>query len=106
MASTIKIFKNDTAPNVTFTLTRTDGTIVDLTACTVTFKIQDPTTGVRTNDSNNSCTVTNAAGGICTYAWTSTDLPDPGTYTANLVVTHAGNRVETYGVTIQVTDIV
>lgn len=112
MSQTIKIYKSDTAPNMTFTITRIDGSIVDLTGATVKFKIQDPVTGVRTNDAANTCTLINAANGTCKYAWNNTDLPDPGTYAANLVIYYPTldpegvPQKESYGVTLQVTDTV
>ncbi len=113
MASTIKIYKNDTSPDITFSLARKDGTIPNLTGCTVKFKIQDPLTGQRTNDSHNTCTIVNpGTNGVVTYAWNNTDLPDPGTYSANLVVYYTtldpeGNpQKETVGYTIQVSDTV
>lgn len=112
MANPVKTFVNDTSPNLTFTVTRTDGSIVDLTDCTVKFRIQDPTTNTRTNDTNNVCTITDAVHGVCEYAWVGTDLPDAGTYTANLQITYPtldpddDNQVETFAVTIQTTGIV
>lgn len=112
MATTIKIYKTDTSPNAVFTCTRKDGTVINLTGCTVKFKIQDPITGSRTNDANNSCTITNAAAGTVTYPWSETDLPDAGTYTANLVIYYptldpqGQPQKETLGYTIQVSDTV
>lgn len=113
MSQTVKIYKTDTAPSITFTITRLDGTIVNLTGATVRFKIQDPVTGILTNsNTTNLCTITNAAQGVCTYAWNNTDLPDPGTYSANLVIYYTATdpqgqpQKETYGVTLQVTDTV
>ena len=112
-ANTIKIFQNDTSPNITFTITRTDGSVVNLTGCTVRLRIQDPITGSLTNsDPYDICTITNPTEGICVYAWNDTDLPDPGTYNANLQITYTSltpestPQVETYGVVIQVAAIV
>lgn len=112
MAQAIKIYQNDTSPNITFNVTR-GGTVVDLTGCTVRFRIQDPVTGVLTNsDPHNICTITNATQGVCTYAWNNTDLPDPGTYQANLQITYPTltpentPQVETFAVSIQTTGIV
>jgi len=109
----IKMYQNDTSPNLTFTITRTDGSVVNLTGCTVRFRIQDPVTNLLTNsDPHDICTITNASTGTCTYAWNDTDLPDPGTYQANLQITYptldpeGEAQVETFGITIQVTAIV
>lgn len=112
MAQVIKIYQNDTAPNITFNVTR-GGVVVDLTGCTVRLRIQDPITGDLTNsDPHDECVITNPTGGVCTYAWNDGDLPDPGTYQANLQITYSTltpestPQVETYGVTLQVSAIV
>jgi hypothetical protein len=113
MSQQIKIFQNDTSPNPQFTITRTDGSIVDLSGCTVRFRIQDPISGILTNtNTNNQCVITDAGNGKCTYKWNDTDLPDAGSYPANLQITYptldpeGQPQVETYGFTIQVTAIV
>lgn len=112
MAQVIKIYQNDTAPNITFNVSR-GGVVVDLTGCVVRLRIQDPVTGDLTNsDPNDECTITNPTGGVCLYAWNDDDLPDPGTYQANLQITYptltpeSTPQVETYGITLQVTGIV
>lgn len=112
MAQIIKSFQSDTSPNLTFNISR-NGSAVNLTGCTVRLRIQDPVTGLVTNsDPHDICTITNAAQGQVVYAWNNTDLPDPGTYQANLQITYSTldpegkPQVETYGVTIQVTSIV
>ena len=86
---------------------------MNLTGCTVRFKIQDPITGLITNsDPNDECTIISPTAGTCSYEWNDTDLPDAGTYQANLQITYptldpeGKNQIETYGVTLQVAAIV
>lgn len=96
----IDTFVGDSAPDITITVTRDDGSIVDLTGCTVKFRILDPKTGLRTNDSNNTCSLTYPLQGICVYTRVAGDLPDQGVYTANLQITHINGKVETSEVQI------
>lgn len=110
--SNIKTFQLDTSPNIIFNITR-GGEAVDLTGCTVRLRVEDPVTGAITNpDPDDICTITNPTGGVCAYSWNDDDLPDPGTYQANLQImfptlTPEGNpQRETYALTLQVTGIV
>lgn len=94
MASTIKMVQNDTAPDINFTIKRS-GTAVDLTGATVLLKIQDTSTGLRTNDANNECTLVSATAGTCKYMFTAGDLPNATTYNCDLEITYSGGQVET-----------
>jgi len=94
----IETVAGDSAPDVTFTITREDGSIVVLTGATVKLRILDPKTGERTNDAHSSCNITDALNGICIYSWAvgGTDCPDPGIYKADLQITYQTGKVETY----------
>lgn len=104
----IQTYRGDTAPDLTFNLTREDGTIVNLTGATVSFIIQDPVTKLSTNDpgagKTNLCQITNATGGVCVYSWNAggTDTPDVGFYPANLKIEYPTGAIETYSMTISV----
>lgn len=104
----IQTYRGDTAPDLTFNITREDGSIVDLTGATVVFIIQDPITKHSTNDPSgnitNLCTITNPVGGVCMYSWNAggTDTPDVGFYLANLKIEYPNQTVETYALTISV----
>lgn len=104
----IQTYQNDTAPDLTFTITREDGSIVDLTGATVTFIIENPVTHMYTNSPNNdkvdTCVITNPTGGVCVYSWNSggTDTPNVGLYPANIKIEYADDTVETYSMTISV----
>lgn len=104
MSIVIETFVGDTAPGITFTITRSDGTIVNLTGCTVSFVIQNPISLTPTNSMgggvHNQCTITDPGNGICTYAWNSGDLPVAGIYRANLIIQYPDSSEETYPVTI------
>lgn len=103
----IETFAGDGAPPITFNISREDGTIVNLTGATVWFIIQDPQSGLTTNNPSGSitniCSITNAILGQCSYTWNSggTDCPDPGIYAANIKIRYPGFvRPETYAVRI------
>src|ERR1017187_6432228 len=98
----IQTYKGDTAPDLTFNITREDNSIVNLTGATVAFIIQDPLTKLSTNDPSggktNLCTVTNPTGGVCVYTWNvgGTDTPDTGFYPCDIVINYPNNTVEHY----------
>lgn len=95
---TIETVAGDSAPDITFPITREDEGVVDLTGCTVRLKIKNPRTGLRTNDANNLCTVIDAVNGVVVYSWNvaGTDCPDPGVYKGFLVITYPTTKKETY----------
>lgn len=113
MAKTIKMYQNDTSPNLSLVVTRSGGTVVNLTECIVRFRIQDTTTGNITNpDPYDVCIISDPPNGVCEYQWNVGDLPDPGTYIANLQITFPTvtpedtSQVETAALLIQVASIV
>jgi hypothetical protein len=106
----IQTYVGDTSPDLTLNITREDGSIVDLTGATVAFILQNPQTGLSTNDVNHSlgitnlCEITNPTGGVCVYSWNlgHTDTPVTGYYKANLKIEFPNNTTETYGLTVVV----
>ncbi len=106
MGLVIETFAGDSAPTEMFTIKRTDGSVVNLLGATVWLLIEDPDSGILTNEpsngKNNLCTIVNALGGLCSYSWNAggSDLPDPGFYKANLKIKYGDNTVETAAITI------
>lgn len=100
MPTVIKTYAGDSSPNITFNVSREDGSVVDLSNATVRLIIRNPLTGKRTNDANNSCQVISAT--QVRYAWNinGTDLPVAGVYKADIVITYPDQQEETYGLTI------
>jgi hypothetical protein len=100
MATVIKTYAKDSSPNITFVLSRSDGSPVVLTGATVKLVIQNPITGKHTNDANSTCAVVNT--NTVTYAWNilGTDLPVPGIYKAMLFIKYSDGQEEDYGITI------
>lgn len=91
----VNMVQNNTAPSLPFTIKRS-GVAVDLTGATVKFLIHDNVTGLRTNDSANSCVLgTPNTSGTCTYNFNVTDLPDAGSYSCDLQITYPSGKVET-----------
>lgn len=105
MPVVIRTYVGDGAPNITFTISREDGSIVNLTGATVRFIIQDPDTHLPTNNPTNTitnlCTIIDPANGICTYAWNpGSDTPDPGIYSGQIKIRYGNAAEETYGLLI------
>jgi hypothetical protein len=91
----VNMVQGNTAPSLPFTIKRA-GTLVDLTGCTVKFKIHDNNTGIRTNDAANTCALgVPNTGGTCTYSFSATDLPDATSYSCDLEITYPNATVET-----------
>ena len=94
-----KIIRNDYGFTMTFTITDSDGTAVDLTSVTdVYFKMALP--GASACKVKGSCTVTDATGGICTYTPVSTDFDTNGVYNqevelqfATRIITASGEQL-------------
>lgn len=88
----------DFAPTEIMTLTRADGSIINLLGATVWLLIRDPDSRRITNNppKNNQCTILNAVGGVVSYDWNpnGTDLPNPGVYKATLKVKYSNGSVE------------
>lgn len=101
--TTIYTFVNDTAPAVTFNISREGVTgFVDLSGATVNLYIQNPLTKQRTNTGHSACTVTNATGGQCKYFWHTGDVPVEGIYNATLKITYPDTTQESAPVQIEV----
>ncbi|MDF9749189.1 hypothetical protein [Arthrobacter sp. ES3-54] len=61
------------------------------------FGINSLTTSTITNTAHQTCTVTDAAAGLCKYRFVTGDLPDAGgDYECDLQLTDAAGLVETY----------
>ena len=73
---------------------RTDGSAVDLTNAALTGTIKDTKTGVVTAISG-TLNVTNATGGVFTWAMSSTDAGTPGTYEVQFTATYSDQKPDT-----------
>lgn len=73
----------------TFTVRKADNSVRTLTGYTVKFRVWDP----EDEDTlllNGTCTVTDAANGICTYSVQSGDFPTSGAFSWDLELTASG----------------
>ncbi|MET3349028.1 UNVERIFIED_ORG: hypothetical protein ABID57_000697 [Arthrobacter sp. UYEF1] len=94
--------QNDTGPDELFTITRS-GAVINLTGYTVKFGIKSLLTNTVTNTAHQTCTITDAANGVCTYRFVAGDLPDPGgDYLCDLQLTDAATLNETFYDTIRI----
>lgn len=85
----------DTAPDLEFNLSRDDCSIVDLTDCTVDFKIYDPLRKLVTNAGSTLCSIVDGPAGQCLYEWGDDDILYPRIYTVNLHITYPSGNSET-----------
>jgi hypothetical protein len=85
--ATFYIKQNDTRPSLYAQLLQ-DGSVVDLTGCTVLF-------GLRGMDAKEAV-ITDAATGNVRYDWEAEDTATTGNYQAEFEVTFADATVETF----------
>jgi hypothetical protein len=106
MSGTIYVVATDTKPLLNFTLKDSNGIAVNITGCTIRFKIRAQGSATNTNNASNTCTIVSAANGTFYYAFASTDLPSAGTYLGQLQITFADTKVHRVpkNIRIEVTD--
>jgi BppU N-terminal domain len=95
MATILNMVQNDTAPAITFNVTRTASGVVNLTGATVNFNIGDPDSGVLTNTGHTTCTVATPTTGQAIYTFEAGDIPNAKAYKCDLAITYANSEVET-----------
>ena len=89
---TINIVQENTAPPIVLNCKRDDGSIIDLTGCTVEVIIARGST--ITNAGHQEATVVTPTAGQIQYDPEATDFPTPGTYKADVRVTYANATYE------------
>lgn len=89
----LRYVQGDTQPNPKFRVRRA-GDPVDLTDATVKFIIRKRGGSV-TNTGHQTCTLTDADSGKCTYDLQTNDLPDAATYDCDLQITYLNGEIET-----------
>lgn len=94
MATALKVVQNNTAPGYTMTCERDDGTIINLTNCTVTLKLYRGTVQMNSVAGHDACTIVTAAAGTVTWQPKAGDLSLPGKYKGDVKVTYSDLTVE------------
>lgn len=94
----LKVTKNDVGIRMDFTAKNANGTIIDLTDSTITFRMKEE--GATTYKISGSCTISGATQGTCYYTATGTDLDTEGIYKGEVEVV-SGSMITT-GVGIEV----
>jgi len=107
MSKLFTVAQNDLSPNLRGTVTNGDDAPVDLTGCTVVFRMKlDGGSARKIND--KPATILDAPKGLVEYAWSAGDTDTKGLYSARFVVVFPGNRQESvpnYGaITVIVSD--
>lgn len=87
----INIVEDNTAPPLLLTLKR-DGTVIDVTGCTVRLIIARGST--ITNTGHQDCTLVTPTSGIVQYDIEDGDFPSPGTYKADVEIEYADGTIE------------
>jgi hypothetical protein len=92
----LELVQNDKGIELAFTLQNNDGTALDLTGATLTFRAQHKTSPSAA-DISGSMTVISAAAGTCKYTTTGTDFTNPGKYDAEIEVNfNSGQKIQTF----------
>lgn len=81
----VTVFQDNLSPTISDILTRSDGSVFDLSNCTLRFKMRREDSGALVVDHDAS--VTDAVAGEWSYTWQSGDTSQAGTFKAWLVVT-------------------
>jgi len=83
----VELIRNDKVFPLSFTVTDSNGAVVDLTGAQITFKmaLQGATT---TKVASTSVSITVATSGTCSYSVTSTDLDTIGLYNSELTLNY------------------
>lgn len=95
MVSALKTVVGNTAPQYQITCDRPDGTVINLTNCTV--KLYLYLKKVQQNPGHEASTVTvlDATNGVIGWQPATGDFNQKGNYKANVIVTYSDNSVET-----------
>jgi len=86
------IGQNDTADDLVRVLTKADGSVIDLTGCTVDFRMINK---VSDRIITGACTVTSEAGGMVTYEWQPGDTSEAGDHSGKFYVTYPSTQIGT-----------
>ena len=92
MSSEFIIKQNDTLPTLTAILKDPNNNVIDLTNCTVTFKMGTESAAKVTG----ATTITDTTGGAVSYQWSATDTDTAGVYLGEFEVVQASGLKETY----------
>jgi hypothetical protein len=84
----------DTGPNLTGTLTSSDGAAVNLTSASLEVRIQRPGAGATLLA---AAAIVSPTEGTWSYAWQTGDLDTSGTWEVSVVVTFGSGQVQTFG---------
>lgn len=94
-APQIYMRQNDTAPAVTATLEKLDGTPVDISGAAVRFVMRNTATGAIKVDHAVAAIVSPTAGTV-SYAWSAGDTDTVGTFSCGFVVTFADSTKRSF----------
>lgn len=94
MSADFAIKQGDRLPALRVTCQDADNVAVNLSGATASLKMKRRATGATT--SSYTMSIVDAAAGIVQYAWGATDTATVGTYDAEVVVTFADTRQETF----------
>lgn len=92
---TFYIKQNDTSPSIRATLKDGDGSVINLTDCTVRFHMRS-IGGTSTKIDASASIVSPSASGVVQYDWVPADTDTVGSYQAELEVTYGDLSVETF----------
>lgn len=92
--TTLKVVANNSAPQFQITCQRDDGTVINLTNCTVGHYLYRGSTQTNTGHEYNTVTIINAASGIIGWQPKTGDFSGSGTFKGDIEVTYSDASVE------------
>jgi len=95
MANTATMKQGDTGPSLTATLYNPDGTVANLSGCTVKLNVRKGRGGALLID-HGPVTITDAVNGRVKYDWQVADTANPGTFSVEWEVTFGNGVIITY----------
>lgn len=94
MANTLQTVVGNTAPQYQITCQRPDGTVIDLTNCTVSHYLYLNKVQTNTGHEASSVTILNATSGIIGWKPATGDFATKGNYKGNVIIVYADTSVE------------
>lgn len=97
--SPLKMVRNDTKPDLVFTILYAEGpnkdTAFDLSGCTIEFFLRKRGATTLKNTGHTTCSITDAENGLGKYTWDAADLDEEGRYTGELEITFVDTTKQT-----------
>jgi len=92
--ATLNVVEQNTAPQFLITCQRSDGTIINLTNCTVALYLYKGSTQTNVGNETVSCTIITPTSGVFGWQPQTGDISGPGSFAGDVKVTYVDGTVE------------